>query len=147
MKTSEFIKRVEEIGFKTFENETNIIVIHETPHCLVVDKIKEYCMDNNFSAFKNLGVVTKKALFDIAVEYISTPVEEREEEKKYYIKLKGVDGGIKYINLDKYNCRITIDTKSEVYEIQTKFTKHDIEELCLQKFVDSDLFELVEVNE
>lgn len=148
MKTNEFIEEVEGLGFDIIRIPKTGVNVRTNDGKIVLRAGGKnvYKIDCFHDSYDNLDSCTREKLFKLAVEYASTPLKEREEEKKYYIKLKGIDGGIKYINLDKYPCRITVDTKTETNEIQTKFTKHDIEELCLQKFADSDLFELVEVS-
>lgn len=85
-----------------------------------------------------------------AVEFAETPIEEREEEKKFYLEhryFKYPDGGSKYFTYNRFS-----DTPSLgcIYfeEIDyAKFTLKEIEEIKEKFNTDLADFELVEVEE
>ena len=87
-------------------------------------------------------------LTEKVIELAETPLDEREGEKKYYLRFKCLDKytNEKYINL-ALTGKVEIKDRCEDPYYKTKFTKAEIEELK-EKF-DTDLsdFELIEVED
>ena len=83
-----------------------------------------------------------------AIELAETPIDEREEEKKYYLKHKFINkyNGLYYINL-RMNERVILSNHLEGQKYKTKFTKAEIEEF--KERFDTDLrdFELIEMED
>ena len=152
MKTKEFIKRVDELGFEINENNyldgTNYLVIRDsfsvTMCHVAINKLFE--MDIRFSEYMS------ETLVDLIVEYAKTPVEDREEEKKFYLRHRFLtsllrDMKYSFINYDtKYN-DIYLSSNEALDYVKTKFTLKDIEEIKEKFNTDLADFELVEVKE
>lgn len=93
-------------------------------------------------------------LYKLCFEYTSTPVEDREEEKKFYLKhrfLTSLLGDMKYsfINYNaKYN-EIFLSNKESLGDTKTQFTLKEIEEIK-ERFdtdlADSEMVELQDDN-
>lgn len=149
MKTNEFIKEVEALGFdtKTFLETGVNVRTKRGRDVLAIGRQSVYKIDCFYDAYDDLAPCTREKLFNLAVDYASTPIEERKEEKKYYIKLKGISGGLNYLNYDKDDGTSIIHNKGRSHIYETQFTKQEIKDYGLQKFVDSELFELVEVED
>lgn len=82
-----------------------------------------------------------------AVEYEETPPEDREEEKKFYLKhrwMSGIDGD--YLALDLEQGGYYLDDKYETYWQKTQFTKKEIEAIKERFNTDLADFEEVEVE-
>ena len=77
MKTSEFIKRVEGLGYQTYACEFWITVTDRFG-------LKGTVFTKDFKIALS---TTDFGLIKICVEYTETPIEEREEEKKYIVVL------------------------------------------------------------
>ncbi|KGL43757.1 hypothetical protein EP56_08130 [Listeriaceae bacterium FSL A5-0209] len=94
MKTSEFKARLNTIGFELVQgkhNENFFMIKNIVSELVVADfyKIKCSCDCKDFSldkAFLNLGADTQAQLVSLLEIYTSTPLDEREEPKKWYIK-------------------------------------------------------------
>lgn len=150
MKTKEFIKEVEALGFRVEDNRCflNVLKAHNNETLLSIRKDEALGLNTRQYAFYKLLPLQKESLFNLAVEYASTPVEEREPVKKYYIKLKGSKGDYSHLNFDVNRGEYSMhDSWDDVRGFRTAFTKQDIKDFGLQKFADSELFELVEVDE
>ena len=84
-----------------------------------------------------------------AVEFAETPLEDREEEKKFYLKHRWLDreNEANYLNFEISEFYYSLDSKPEVSWVKTKFTLKEVEKIK-EKF-DTDLkdFELVEVED
>lgn len=79
MKTSEFIKRVEGLGYRTCKNAAWLDIIAFNHH------IPEVQVNTAIDAIR--VNTTNKELMKLCIEYAETPISEREEEKKYYVIL------------------------------------------------------------
>ena len=147
MKTKEFIKRVEELGYTIFStNEPFIEIYDHRERILAVVSREEQYQFNSIS-----GEHITKTLFDLIVEYTSTPPEDREEEKKFLIQHKYlVSKNLLPVNLawnklkDVYR---SINLKVDNHIYQAQFTFKEYEEI--KKKLNTDLadYELVEVED
>lgn len=148
MKTKEFIKEAEALGFnsKILSKAVVVTSAKNGNTVLTIGGQKDCKIDCFYSAYDNLTPCIREKLFKLVVEYASTPLSERYEENKYYIKLKGTTGDGQYLNYDIEDDKYYIDDdyNSEI-EI-TQFTEQEIKKYGLQKFADSELFELIKVK-
>lgn len=142
MKTNEFIKAVEELGFTTVITEHSISVNNQDGKTLVhVRKDKWLALDTLWS----LGVTEQ--LFDLAVDYAKTPIDEREEPKKYYLRHKYLHGNstFNFLNLNKDRSFYSLSTNKCSAIYQTEFTQEEINDLPFE--VIASEWELIEVPE
>lgn len=122
MKTSEFIKKINELGYNVKETEHNMIIRKEYTHLAVIDKENIY----GFKYFYH----NDKDLFKLCVDYTSTPIEEREEEKKYYLfKIDKKFYENEYLNYNKCYKRWLLGDDIEDARYQTMFTCSEIENI------------------
>ena len=158
MKTKEFIEKVKELGFdvevKSIDDfikiEHKIVIRNKENKCVVsalwAERVYEF--DNRWESFTKLTEETKKQLFDLLVKYSSTPIKEREEEKKYYLKHKFLTNSFRdyYLNYKtKYDDYILSDDKKQE-NYKTQFTKQEIEEIKEKFNTSLDDFEIIEVE-
>ena len=87
MKTSEFIEKLDEHRDEIL-NVENIFSDDE----LYLTSIKTNQFNITFYYDEE-----PSGIIDIIAEYLNTPVNEREDEKRYYLKLKGFDGEQPYL--------------------------------------------------
>ncbi len=80
MKTKEFIKRVEELGYKAHKRITQIDIVSDGFTVATVSTKRMYVI-NSF-CFVDVEWKNQDKLFDLIVEYAKTPVEDREEDTK-----------------------------------------------------------------
>ena len=81
MKTSEFKKMVKELGFKVVDETPNGIsvrTIHNELVKAIVSRVLKDTLLLNTTSIK---------LMKLCIEYAETPIEEREEEKKYRVRI------------------------------------------------------------
>lgn len=153
MKTKEFIKRVEELGYEINEKKFLDSVI-----CLIISnsfgiKVGYVAINKLFEMNIRPDECMSKELFDLVVEYAKTPIKDREEEKKFYLRHRWLmtEFGDTYYLCKCYNAagkisygiRLSYITHDETW----LFTLKEIEEIK-EKF-DTDLsdYELVKVEE
>lgn len=146
MKTKEFIKRVEELGYDAKKaNNTTHILIHvdwfKTPIYVGTKQKNKINTDN---------LIVPDELFDLVVEYARTPIDEREEQTKYYWKVKGLGNKAEHTFYFKYNPYDALwllgGNKIELDIYKTQFTEKRFKEL--KEYLGIELeFEKEEIGE
>ena len=147
MKTKEFIKKVEEMGFTVCITEDTVDVLKDNEDIVVTVVVnKAFVIDCFYFMNMSSEEGIREKVFDLAVEYAKTPVEDREEEKKFYLRHKWLNLDTdNYLHLDVDDGSCVLDDNKEFSFTKIKLTEKEIEEIK-EKF-DTDLadFELVEV--
>ena len=77
MKTSEFIKKVEDMGYEVVKYDNCIEIYSRYNSVAVVLKDEVKALDTSWDGY------VSDELFDILVEYARTPIKERKDVKKY----------------------------------------------------------------
>lgn len=152
MKTKEFIKRVKSLGFKVGiaykgNDEIGAIIISDYEESEFV-RIwpRRYAISTIFDGFNSC--INSEELYKLCFEYASTPVEDREEEKKFYAKHRYFEiagGGRGFFTIDNESGVPFLENKTYFDNYNQIFTLKEIEEI--KEEFDTDLadFELVEV--
>nr|DAU83002.1 MAG TPA: hypothetical protein [Caudoviricetes sp.] len=148
MRTKEFIKKVEALGFDAEERGDKVYLYGCGLNGVAkVSKKYQYTINTFYREFMDLNEGDKGLLFDLIVEYISTPIEEREEHKKYYLRHKWINTDYNYLN---YNCRLDVYALDRILSynrIKGKFTLEEIEDIKEKYDTKLEDFEIVEVEE
>lgn len=150
IKTKEFIKRVEQLGYLVNEGyaDWQISRISKGQDLLVaiVNKNNLCRISTDFVGWWDIPDEDKSKLLDLIVEFASTPIEDREEEKKYRIISKLIpDSNFKYLCK---RCGSIDELEFDVeHNIDSKFTQKEIEEIKEKFNTNLEDFELVEVEE
>jgi len=127
MKYSEAEKHIKALSSKYNVNmaDGDFIVNYKFMLTAWVKNDKRYSFYNDENILKKLPFSNK--LYMILAELAITPLDKREEEKKYYVKI--FDGGLGYLNIDIQTGKVKTDNVHESDDIKTKFTDKNIEEL------------------
>ena len=148
MKTKEFIKRVEELGYLVDDGYGNWQIWNaKSPIIATVSKIDLFRFSTDFVGWCNIPDEDKSKLLDIIIEFAKTPIEDREEEKRYYLRHKWIrkDYDFNYLCFDEDFKLYTLSTcNSKEWKIE--FTEEEVEELKEKFNTDLSDFELVEVE-
>lgn len=152
MKTKEFIKKVEELGFGVRFCGMQIRILANDFIISVVYTGQVY----GINTCKPLSIALKNEdkLFELMVEYVKTPLDERKEEEKYFyehkfIKTRG--GNPTYLAIrqrpnNKYP--ILQGSYKDIFEYKVEFTDKEMEEaknkywICLDDFVKKSIIEV-----
>lgn len=150
MRTKEFIKRVEELGFETSTHESTIVLYNKGNEIAFVYRRLYMKFKNSYADWDYLSIGDKKNLFGLIVEYVSTPVDEREEPKKYYLRHRWL--GVKDDEWNYLNCLLSdsdyyLNSHEDTGNIKTQFTRENIEEIKEKYNTDLSDFDIVEVEE
>ena len=146
MKYSEFKAEVEKMGCEVYDRGYDLSVKRNTHIILTVNKNREFEFDNAWNKWSGVGEI-KSPLFDIAYQLAKTPLAEREEEKRYWLRfttptlLKDlIPNGYLNIHRESNELSLSSDKKDTEY-FKTIFTESEIAKM------DITGFEKVEVTE
>ena len=140
MKTKEFIKSVEALGFQTHVSGKKIKVCDEMrgygiddPMFILTPDLPEVYTQNELY----ISSLERRGVLKLIVEYLDTPNSEREEEKRYRVRFPRVRRNGLPVLLTKMFCSsgdyTILDCPSEDYiEIHTEqflFTEQEIKDI------------------
>ena len=139
MKYSEFKAEVEKLGYWVDIDHAPIYV--DKPErgetIIAIGKHKRFSVDPGWSGFHSIPEENQIVIYNLAHALTVTPLAEREEEKKYYLKLTSkVLSEEHYLNLIK---RTTgdyyyLDDTDEVFGSKTIFTESEIAQMDITGF-------------
>ena len=86
MKYSEFKAEVEKLGF-TYSNRCEKVAVEvDGQPVMDISTGRKYIVDNFWDEYQQLNETTQGQLFDLAFQLAKTPLAEREEEKRYWLR-------------------------------------------------------------
>ena len=141
MRYSEFKAEVEKLYWCVTGNKYEVYVLnHGGGKLMVIDKTDTHMLDPNHISYVSLTHEDKSVLLDLSVELAKTPLAEREEEKKYYLRLvtppilkKQVTEYLRKSEyLEYYTTGLSKNTGDE--KIKTIFTESEIAEMDITGF-------------
>ena len=130
MKTKEFANKLKNEGFyakRRLSWYTGVVDI--STRGSVNDPSLVEISETEMGVVKFNGPLTCKDVVDIIMEYANTPIEERKEEKKYLVHLKGVNKDTSYLNCQRGLGYYFISNSDEDEYNKTQFTKPEINKL------------------
>lgn len=148
MKTNEFIKRVEELGL-CVEKSFDYIAIKANYRIIAIVDMK---LMHSFNILGEFKIEWKKEceLFDLIIKYAKTPVDEREEEKKFYLEhryFRFHNGSSKYLGMDFVKGNLDLCSKITYRWVKNQFTEKEVDEIKEKFNTDLGDFEKTEVEE
>lgn len=158
MKTKEFMRRVEdELGYIAHKSESYVTITNKYDDAFaIVDLRKTFGIDTTFPVFRKLDKHNRSLLFNLILEYARTPLEEREEEKKYRYKFKpsiksGGGGEDKVFHLARFLFRedLKLDASGSGHAKSSEsfhFTDKEVEEFTDEQKLLIQLCEKIEVT-
>lgn len=148
MKTKEFIKAVKKLGYEAGMDDEWVSIVYKNKTLAHIFTKELYRMSSYFSNIdcgENAGI-----LFALIFQYAVTPVEEREEEKKYYLihrYFRIAGGGSGFFTIENASGLSFLKYKTNLDHYSQKFTEKEIEELKEKLNTNLDGFEMVEVED
>lgn len=147
MKTKEFIEKIKKLGCYIRIGRVTIFIIYCDVVVAIIHREYPYSLDTR-SIFK-----TEYAdeLFDLCVEYAKTPIEEREEEKKYYLEKitqrEFFEGLSRTLTRNIKNNTFSLGVGVETANLTSEFTQEEIDEIKERFNTDLEEFDQIEVEE
>lgn len=129
MKYKEFEEFMKDKGFEVENNRYEILVCDDGTIVSSVSKIKTLVMSTNYTSFMVLDYNLRWYVAKMSIALAFTDLEDREEEEKYYLKLKGIDGR-RFLNALSDYSEYFIEDKIQVPDgIITQFTQSEIDDM------------------
>lgn len=146
MRTKEFIKKVEELGYDVELYPSHVVIT--TSNISVATVYTQKLYEINTCSIVKVELTHKEELFDLIIKYAKTPIDERKEPKTYYLRHRWMDGAYgQFLNKNlEYNCCILEDKEDTWYKKST-FSLREIDEIKEKYKTDLSDFEMVEVEE
>lgn len=149
MLTKDFIREVEKLGLRVGESSILISIYYENEIVARVNKRKMFFADTLFLAFDDLSKELKEKLYNLMDEYARTPIDDREEQQKYFLIFAAStdDECFNYLNhnLKKDSLTLSDCNQSDMY--QTQFTQKEIDHLKEKFKVTFSDFEQIPIEE
>lgn len=147
MKTSEFIKKVKELGYDIKISGEDVIIKHDGCIFAMISRTSPYTM-STYTAFR---VKHADELLDLCVEYVKTPIEERKDVKKYHLYLKNknrefYESIYRYLTLRKKDNTFSLDVGVETAGLTAQFTQEEIDWIKEKFNTDLSEFKQIEVD-
>lgn len=148
--TKEFIRKVKDLGFDIEIGLKGWIwIADERDVVAVVERNEMYKINTDENVtFNKVAANKRKKLFDLLFDYASTPLKDREEEQRFYLKTKIKAGDFRrYLNFSKRYNRIEIGSIDNTGEYQTQFTQKEIDDIKKRFGLTLSDFEQIPVEE
>lgn len=154
MKTRDFIERVESLDFvgKAEKGLSGLVGFpNKNGEPLInVNEYLAYHFNTDYKAFKQLHLRDKRQLANIMWEYASTPLEEREEEKKYVYRMNRAVAAQEYLkasNIGTVRFEGARDFSTNEPYFKSKFTDAEVENYSEEVREIFKICEKIEVTE
>ena len=136
MKYSEFKAEVEKMGFSVVDSGVPIYVEKEGGETLLsVGKESRFWLDPGWGGFEALDEVQKLELYALGYKLAKTPLAEREEEKKYYLKLELPipleDSSMRWLNQKVGASKYHFGSQENIRDYKTIFTESEVAQMDL----------------
>lgn len=149
MKTKEFIKQVRSLDYEVDIRHGEMRISWYGEECVCID------LKHQFGVYiypRNLGNNAHR-LFVICMEYARMPIEEREEEEKFYLqKIKDfyecyLDKNLAFLNFKTSDKTYFLNTKRTTQDYKTQFTQKEIDKIKEEQHTDLSEFKQIPVEE
>lgn len=141
MKTKELIQIVKRYEALYVKEQNNMIAFYEVgstdPYFVLAKDVTHICQGRtNLRNIKKTNLSTLLDIGDHIVGYVNTPLEEREEEKRYYLvlNLPLLNNVQRHLNKIKNQNEYYLGSKMENRGYQTIFTESEIAEMDITGF-------------
>lgn len=148
MKTKELIERVKELGFEIIRAGSHIDIMFND--FIVAGVYTDQMHVMTFYSHEKLLLTNVDKLFNLLVEYAKTPVDEREEEKKFYLRhryFRFYNGSSKYLGMDLVKYELDLCSKITYRWVKNQFTEKEVDEIKEKFNTDLGDFKKIEVEE
>lgn len=150
MKTNELKSLLEKMDYSV--KRINGMIAIENKYGNVIATIEEnttFKFSTQHYSWNFISYSEQKIILSYIMGYAATPVDEREEEKKFYLRhkyFKTVNGDEKFFTID---CRYKypdLQYKLSICQAMQQFTLKEIEEIKIKYNTDLSDFEMIEVE-
>lgn len=148
LKTKEFIKEVRSLGLEIAESLYEISIYDGNDELAYIRKDKRFYVCTYFEFSEYLSEELQEKLYKLIDKYARTPLEEREEQERFFLKFKiKTDDDCNFLNYDKNDDEPTLDNRLETSNFQTRFTQKEINDIRRKFGLTLSDFEQIPIEE
>ena len=148
LKTKEFIKEVRSLGLEIAESLYEISIYDGNDELAYIRKDKRFYVCTYFEFSEYLSEELQEKLYNLIDKYARTPLEEREDQERFFLKFKiETDDDCKYFNYDKNDDEPKLDNSLETSNFQTRFTQKEINDIRRKFGLTLSDFEQIPIEE
>ena len=131
LKTKEFIKEVRSLELEIAESLYEISIYDGNDELAYIRKDKRFYVCTYFEFSEYLSEELQEKLYNLIDEYARTPLDEREEPQKYYLRFTALTeiGDCNYLNYCATEETIYLSNHITKIVAQTQFTQKEIDEI------------------
>lgn len=130
MKTIEFIEEMHSLGYRTNVTKREVCVKDiNGDFCATVSKKEIGKFSTEYKGFTALETQDRLRLLNLLIKYSKTGIEEREEDKKYYLKQIGINNSWSFLNFNVETQDYTVANREGDCTYKTQFTQTEIDEM------------------
>ena len=148
MKTKKFIKEIRSMGLHIKDLVKTVIIDDDEYFVAGVSKEEFGAFATDYPGFYRLDYDTKLQLLNLLIKYAKTPIEDREEDEKYYYKLTGFKGVqyflTEHIDTEEVFLGASKSEQTRNWFLKSQFT--DKEFAALPKDIQSHNWEKIKVE-
>ena len=144
MKTKEFIKRVKELGYNCLTNESYIFISESYTTIATIAIHKMYCI-TLYTNDNKLG--------ELCMEYARTPIDERDDEEKFYLQKiesfydEEYDEEYAFLNVFTDDGYFMLNDSKHGDGYKTQFTQKEIDKIKQEQHTDLSEYKQIPVEE
>ena len=134
MTTDELVKHAKALGYEvkngTYFSLDCLYILNNKKDTVASVKLQQQYDIYTPATFYLENEENQSKLFDLLVEYAKTSIEEREEKKKYYLRLSGfgIPAWNSYLNR-MCDTELFFSDGGDTNDVKTKFTDEEISDL------------------
>lgn len=149
LKTKEFIKEVRSLGLEIAESLYEISIYDGNDELAYIRKDKRFYVCTYFEFSEYLSEELQEKLYNLIDKYARTPLDEREEPQKYYLRFTALTeiGDCNYLNYCATEETIYLSNRITKIVAQTEFTQKEIDEIKEKFGLTLSDFEQIPVDE
>ncbi len=118
------------MGLECSDCSTIIPIYHDGDLVSLVSKNTKFLAGTVYNSFRYLPKELQEKLYNLIDEYARTPIEDREEQQKFYLKfIIESSKSCHYLNYRESFNSIELNNKTDLDGYKTQFTQKEIDEL------------------
>lgn len=129
MPTKDFIREVEKMGLEVDEVINTISIYDGNDELAYIYKNKKFCVGTYPEFSEYLSEELQERLYNLIDKYARTPLDEREEERKYYLKHRKTNISSHYFNVFCGEDGHIIESNMDMVAFKSQFTQKEIDEI------------------
>ena len=150
MKTKELKSLLEKIDYSVKRINGMIVIENEYGNAIAtIEENTTFKFSTQYYAWNGISYSEQKLILSYIMGYAATPIDEREEEKKFYLRHKYFKNwdNVQYFTFDYIHMCAYLRSKLSTCKAMQQFTEKEIEEIKEKYNTDLKDFEMIEVEE